>query len=133
MKKRILIVDDEPDQVFTVQKSIEASSDEFEVFSATSGEQSIEFLQKHEPPDLILLDIMMPGMDGWELLNRIQENYKWSKIPVIFLTAKIDDFTKTFARSVAMDFIEKPFEIHDLKKRIDFVLKKAYDLSILEQ
>jgi len=118
MKKRILIVDDEPDQVFTVQKSIEASSDEFEVFSATSGEQSIEFLQKHEPPDLILLDIMMPQMDGIEVIKKIRENPVWSHIPVVFLTARTDKLSIEDSMDLGDDYLEKPFDIDDLMKRI---------------
>jgi CheY-like chemotaxis protein len=118
MKKKILIVDDEPDQVFTVQKSIEASSDEFEVFSATSGEQSIEFLQKHEPPDLILLDIMMPQMDGIEVIKKIRENPVWSHIPVVFLTARTDKLSIEDSMDLGDDYLEKPFDIDDLMKRI---------------
>ena len=118
MKKKILIVDDEPDQVFTVQKSIEATSDEFEVFSATSGEQSIEFLQTHEPPDLILLDIMMPQMDGIEVIKKIRENPVWSHIPVVFLTARTDKLSIEDSMDLGDDYLEKPFDIDDLMKRI---------------
>jgi CheY-like chemotaxis protein len=118
MKKKILIVDDEADQVFTVQKSIEASSDEFEVFSATSGEQSIEFLQKHELPDLILLDIMMPQMDGIEVIKKIRENPVWSHIPVVFLTARTDKLSIEDSMDLGDDYLEKPFDIDDLMKRI---------------
>ena len=74
----------------------------------------------------------MPGMDGWELFNRLKENYRWSKIPVVFLTAKNDEFTKTFGSSSAADFIEKPFDIYDLKNRIDTILKKLRYKSTLE-
>jgi len=131
--KKILIVDDDPDIIFSIKEALKEFEDVFELTDAQNGLECLKMLSNGKIPDLILLDIMMPGMDGWEVLNRIQENYKWSKIPVIFLTARIDDFTKTFARSVAMDFIEKPFEIQDLKKRIDFVLKKVYNLSTLEK
>ena len=131
--KKILIVDDDPYIILSIKEALKEFEDVFELMDAQNGLECLKMLSNGKVPDLILLDIMMPGMDGWELLNRIQENYKWSKIPVIFLTAKIDDFTKTFARSVAMDFIEKPFEIQDLKKRIDFVLKKVYNLSTLEK
>ena len=111
-------MDDEPDQVFTVQKSIEASSDEFEIFSATSGEQSIEFLQTHEPPDLILLDIMMPQMDGIAVIKKIRENPLWSHIPVVFLTARTDKLSIEDSMDLSDDCLEKPFDIADLMKRI---------------
>lgn len=131
--KKILIVDDDPYIVLSIKEALKEFENVFELIDAQNGLECLKMLNDGKIPDIILLDIMMPGMDGWEVLNRIQANYKWNKIPIIFLTARIDDFTKTFARSVAMDFIEKPFEIHDLKKRVDFVLKKAYNSSVLEQ
>ena len=123
MKKKILIVDDEPDQVFTVQKSIEASSDQFEVFSATSGEQSIEFLQTHEPPDLILLDIMMPQMDGIEVIKKIRENPSWNHIPVVFLTARTDKLSIEDSMELGDDYIEKPFHRDEFLARIQSALR----------
>jgi CheY-like chemotaxis protein len=122
MKKRILIVDDEPDQVFTVQKSIEAFSDEFEVFSATSGQKSLEFLQTHDAPDLILLDIMMPHMDGIDVIKKIRENPRWNHIPVVFLTARTDKLSIEDSMNLGDDYIEKPFDIDDLMKRIQKVI-----------
>ena len=67
---------------------------------------------------------MMPDMDGWQVLNRLRDNNEWSKIPIVFLTAKTDDFSKTFGKTVSQDYIEKPFRMSDLKQRIDMVLKK---------
>jgi DNA-binding response OmpR family regulator len=68
---------------------------------------------------------MMPEMNGWEVINRLREKNEWNKIPVVFLTAKTDEFTKTFGNTISNDFIEKPFEIEDLRKRVKSVIKKA--------
>ncbi len=131
--KKIMIVDDDPYIVLTIKEGLKQFENTFELVDAQSGIECLELLDKGEKPDLILLDIMMPNMTGWEVINKIQANYNWKDIPIIFLTAKIDDFTRTFARSVAMDFIEKPFDIVDLKNRINLALKRAYVKSTLEQ
>ena len=130
--KRILVVDDEEDILISLKESLTRLDKDFEVTGVQSGEECLEILKNNEKPDLIILDIMMPGMDGWELFNRLKENYRWSKIPVVFLTAKNDEFTKTFGSSSAADFIKKPFDIYDLKNRIDTILKKLRYKSTLE-
>jgi DNA-binding response OmpR family regulator len=71
-----------------------------------------------------LLDIMMPEINGWDVYARLQENEEWKKIPVVFLTAKTDDYSKGFGKLVSEDYIEKPFELDELAIRIDEVLKK---------
>ena len=124
MTKKIMIVDDDPNILITVKNGLEETNNEFEVICAESGAQCFELLKNNQIPNLILLDIMMPEMNGWEVLNRLRENRNWNNIPIVFLTAKTDDFSKTFGSSLAMDYIEKPFEIGQLKHRIDNVLKK---------
>jgi len=81
-------------------------------------------LENDQIPDLILLDIMMPVMSGWEVLNRLREKAKWRNIPIVFLTARTDTFNKTFGITVTMDYIEKPFEIKDVKDRIEKVFHR---------
>jgi len=130
--KKIMIVDDDPYIVLSIKEGLKEFDKSFEFVDAENGLECLKKLKNGEKPDLILLDIMMPNMDGWEVINKIHANYDWNKIPIIFLTAKVDDFTKTFASSIAMDFIEKPFEIADLRNRIYSVLKKAYTKSTLE-
>ena len=131
--KKILVVDDEKDIIISLKESLTRLDKDFEVTGVESGEECLEILKNNEKPDLIVLDIMMPGMDGWELFNRLKENYQWSKIPIVFLTAKNDEFTKTFGTSVASDFIEKPFDIYDLKNRINKILKEIKYKSTLER
>ncbi len=120
--RKILIVDDEPDQRYTIKVTLEDAIKDFEVISAGSGEECIEKLKKNEVPDLILLDIMMPEMNGWEVLKIVKENKEWSKIPIIFLTAKTDEIAQEHGDLIADDYIEKPFDINELTKRINKLL-----------
>jgi CheY-like chemotaxis protein len=123
MKRKILVIDDNPTVILTVKVGLNDLSAEYEVIPAISGDAGLEFLEKGELPDLILLDIMMPVMDGWEVHRKIKENQVWRKIPIIFLTAVADKTSKKVGQIAAADFIEKPFDILDLKNRIDAVLK----------
>lgn len=124
MAKTIMIVDDESDVIYTIKQGLEKLNPNYKVVGAESGKECLEFLENNQIPDLILLDIMMPGMSGWEVLNRLREKAKWRNIPIVFLSAKTDAFSKTFGITVAMDYIEKPFEIVDVKNRIEKVFQK---------
>jgi len=123
-KKRILIIDDEKSICDMVKKGLELMGD-FEVSIDTRGKGGIR-AAKWLRPDLILLDICMPGMDGLEVLKRLKENNKDTiTIPVIMLTAVSDGSTKEeCARLYDEMYIEKPVEIIVLKTKIDEVLKR---------
>ncbi len=124
MKKTIVIVDDDPDIRFTVKDTLEKNyAEEFCVLEAEGGQQCFDLLKSHTP-DLILLDIMMPEMSGWEVYDSLQKNRLWKKIPVVFLTARTDEVARAAGKVLGKDYIEKPFELPDLKNRIDSVLKK---------
>lgn len=126
MKKKIMIVDDDPDIIFTIKDNFENSyGNEYEVICADSGKQCLELLENNRMPDLILLDIMMPEMNGWEVQRRLQKKSEWRNIPVIFLTAVADNTSKKIGSITGKDYIEKPYEIKDLKKRIDKALKNT--------
>ena len=118
-----MIVDDEPDQIFTIKTSIEDVREDFKIISANSGIECIEKLKKNEIPELILLDIMMPEMSGWEVLNIIRENPQWKDIPIVFLTARTDETAENAGKFLADDYIEKPYDIQELINRIDNVLQ----------
>lgn len=124
MKKKILVVDDEPDVASTVEFNLKESDDEYEVTCVNSGKKCLELLEKNQIPDLILLDIMMPEMNGWEVFNKIKENQVWAKIPIIFLTARIDRTAENAGSFLGDDYIEKPYDPADLKKRIGNVLMR---------
>ena len=124
MKKKIMAVDDEPDQTYTLKQLFKRYCKEYDLITVNSGIDCMEFLENNPPPDLILLDIMMPGMSGWQVFDRLKDNPLWKNIPVFFLTARRDDLTKKVGDYLGDDYIEKPFDLKDLKRRIDqFLLK----------
>jgi DNA-binding response OmpR family regulator len=123
--KKIMLVDDEADQIFSLKIGFESSyPNDFEIIVAESGEKCFELLEKNVIPDLILLDIMMPKMDGWEVFDKLRANKKYKNIPVIYLTARSDALAVKAGEMIADDYIEKPINIDELKERIDKVLKK---------
>ncbi len=124
--KKIMLVDDEKDQIFFVKASFKnLFGKEYEIIPAESGEKCFELLQTKEIPDVILLDIMMPKMNGWEVFDRLRANPSWKEIPIIFLTARTDELAEHAGALIADDYIKKPIEIKELKTRIDNVLKKS--------
>ncbi len=123
--KKIMIVDDEKDQIYVIKASFKnLYGNKYTILSAESGEQCFELLNTQEKPDLILLDIMMPRMNGWEVFDRLRANPQWKDIPIIFLTARTDEFAEHAGALIAEDYIKKPVEIKELKTRIDNVLNK---------
>ncbi|HEC80941.1 MAG TPA: response regulator [Thermoplasmatales archaeon] len=123
-KKRIMVVDDNPDVIYTVEQSLKALDGNYEVVGVESGMECFKFLKENEVPDLILLDIMLPEMSGWEVLNRLREKPEWKNIPVVFLTARTDETARKAGGFLGEDYIEKPFQPEELKKRIDSILEK---------
>ena len=122
--KKIMVVDGEADQIFTVKTSLENLDEEFEVIGADSGEECLEMLNSGEMPDLIISETMMSGMSGRELSDKLKENSAWQDIPMLFLTVWKDKFEANSDFSGDNNHIEKPFDMRDLKTRIDTVLKK---------
>jgi len=123
MVKTIVIVDDDPGVRYTVKHGLEGLDEEYIVVDIESGEKCFEFLENKQIPDLILLDIMMPDMNGWEVQRKLQENIKWRRIPIVFLTATADDTSKKIGSIISEDYIGKPFKLPELKKRIDKILQ----------
>jgi len=125
MKKKIFVVDDDPTITISVKQALEYyNPTEYDVMCVEDGRKCLELLRAKQIPDLILLDIMMPGMSGWMLSDRLRENSLWKNIPVVFLTARTDEHAKKASSSVCEDYIEKPFDIQDIEKRINKILKK---------
>ena len=124
MSKTILVVDDEPDVLLTVAQTLEVFG--YNVIKAKNGQECIEKLcETKENPDLVLLDIMMPEISGWDIAAKIKENPDWKKIPIVFLTAKGDTMSIGMGNLTAVDYIVKPFDLKDLEKR----LKKIFNIS----
>ena len=112
---RILIVDDIPDNIQVLAGVLGA---DYEISFATSGMQALEMVDKYAP-DLILLDVMMPDMDGFAVIQRLQENPATSEIPVIFVTAHQGNEAETMALEAgAVDFIPKPINPSVVRARV---------------
>jgi DNA-binding response OmpR family regulator len=126
-KISVLIIDDEEDVRRVVELNLRA--DGFEVYTASSGKSGIEVARKNKPK-LILLDVMMPGMSGLEVLMELKWDKKLMKIPVIMLTAKstVGDMDHAFNRR-ADDYITKPFDGENLGK---LVSKKLEEINSKE-
>jgi putative two-component system response regulator len=123
MNKKIMVVDDEPDVAFTVEFSLKDT--DYDVIHVENGVKCLEMLRNKDMiPDLILLDIMMPKLSGWEVFKKLKENPSWANIPVIFLTARVDNTAENAGSFLGDDYIEKPYDPVDLKKRIEKVLNK---------
>ena len=113
---RILLIEDVPANIQAVSAILREQS--YLVNVATSGPQALELLERVRP-DLILLDVMMPGIDGFETCRRIKASTIWREIPIIFLTAKTEtaDIVRGFEVG-AVDYVSKPFNAHELLARV---------------
>ena len=117
MVQKILVVDDEPDLRRLVE--IRLKTNQYEVISARDGKMGLEMAGR-EHPDLIILDIMMPGMDGIEALRTLKRTSGTSSIPVIMLSQKRETHSIIDAQNLgASDYILKPFLSEDLMKSIE--------------
>ena len=127
MAKTVLIVDDEQ----TIRLSIKAAleGEDYSFMEAGSGKEALT-KAKNSKPDLILLDVMMPGMDGFEVLKKLKDDAATKRIPVIMLTAKSDIQSVEEGHSGgAIYYITKPFIVSNLVKKVNFVAKKDLDLK----
>jgi phosphoserine phosphatase RsbU/P len=126
-QKSILIVDDTPINLGVISGALK---DSFNTKVATNGEKALALASAEEKPDLILLDVMMPGMDGYEVCRRLKANPATQNIPVIFLTGQTEaeDETKGFEVG-AVDYIHKPFSaaIVKVRVRLHLMLREAHE------
>jgi two-component system KDP operon response regulator KdpE len=121
MKAKILLVDDDQNLSSLLGRFLRQSN--FELFEATNGPAGLR-LAYNEHPDLVLLDVMMPGMDGWEVCARLRE---LSDVPVIMLTAKTAEADKLRGFRVGVDdYVTKPFSFVELVARIEAVLGRSH-------
>lgn len=119
-RKKILVIDDDRKLTDIIEKYL--SQYEFKVFVVNEG-KDFEIIIKENKPDLILLDIMLPGESGFDILREVQKSYD---IPIIMLTAKGDEVDKVIGLEMgADDYITKPFSIRELIARIRTVLRRA--------
>lgn len=123
-KTRVLVVDDEPRYLRLVRYNLEAAG--YEVITAANGEEALP-LAAAEAPALIILDIRLPGMDGYEVCTRIRQ---FSSVPIIMLTAKGEGREKVQGlRLGADDYVTKPFAAEELMARVEAVLRRTQTLE----
>jgi DNA-binding response OmpR family regulator len=123
-KKRILYIEDETEMIELTRIVLEREG--FEMIGAVGGAEGIEAI-KRERPDLILLDLMMPDVDGWEVYRQMKADKDLADIPVIIITARTQSIDKVLGLKVAKvaDYITKPFGPSDLIESIQRVLAKT--------
>ncbi|MBA3773167.1 MAG: response regulator [Ramlibacter sp.] len=129
-KAKVLVVDDTPDNLFLMSALLE---EHYEVITASGGAQALEISQSDAPPELILLDIMMPEMDGYEVMRRLRQTASTSSIPVIFLTALTSIEEEQFGLDLgAVDYITKPISPPVVLARVNTHLERSANARRLQ-
>ena len=125
MAKEILIVDDEPNVVMPIQFLMEQQG--YKVMIAERGEDALDLIYQYKP-DLVLLDIMLPGIDGYEVCEIIRLNPKYRNVKIIFLTAKGREVEIAKGLALGADaYITKPFSNAELVAKVKELLGKIYE------
>ena len=121
--KVVVCIEDEPEMIDLVKLILSRKG--FKVVGAMGGREGLEAIQ-HEKPDLVLLDLMMPDMDGWEVYQKMKADDATKAIPVIVVTAKAQSIDKVLGLHFAMvdDYITKPFGPEDLLESVEQVLAR---------
>jgi two-component system alkaline phosphatase synthesis response regulator PhoP len=122
-RKRVLIVDDEPDIRELVRYNLERES--FQVLEAEDGERALEVVRK-EMPEIVVLDVMLPGADGLEICRMLRAQPQTAKLPIVMLTAKAGEVDRILGLEIgADDYLTKPFSPRELVARIRAVLRRS--------
>lgn len=124
MGKKVLMIDDSKDQTFSIEMAFNSLYEgEYEFISLQSGADCFKWLENNDAPDVIILDVQLPKMSGFEIFDKIRENTNWVDIPIIFLSG---DSSRKVAKDTgeffADGFIEKPVHVEELKEAIDKIL-----------
>ncbi len=122
--KRIVCVEDEPEMIDLLKLILGRKG--YEVFGANGGTEGLDTIREVKP-DVVLLDLMMPDMDGWEVYQQLKAEEDTRDIPVIVVTAKAQSIDKVLGLHIAKvdDYISKPFSPKELLNSVDTVLKRA--------
>ena len=127
LKEKILVVDDEEDIVDLIRYNLEREG--FQVIPAYDGEQALELVQK-EFPNLIVLDLMLPGINGFDVCRVLRNKSETSRIPIIIVSAKATEPDIVVGLEIgADDYITKPFSHRELVARVNAVLRRAYRVA----
>jgi DNA-binding response OmpR family regulator len=122
-KRRILCIEDEPEMIDLIRLILERKG--FEVLGAVGGQEGLEAIRR-EKPDLVLLDLMMPDVDGWEVYRQMKADEELQHTPVVVVTAKAQSIDKVLGLHIAKvdDYVTKPFGPGDLAESVERVLQK---------
>ncbi len=127
---RVLVVDDQEDQRILIGCTLDTSKLAVSVRTTSNGQDALELAQS-EPFHLILLDVMMPDMNGFEVCTRLRANIRTAFIPVIMLTGLADSASREQGfRAGTDDYVLKPFDAADLLTRVERVLERTYGASL---
>jgi len=121
--RKVVCVEDEPEMIDLIRLILSRKG--FEVIGAEGGVKGLATIRK-EKPDLVLLDLMMPEMDGWQVYQQLKAEPATAQIPVIVVTAKAQNIDKVLGLHIAKvdDYIPKPFSLQELVDRVEAVLKR---------
>lgn len=129
---RVVCIEDEPEMIDLVRLILSRKQNDrvYEVYGAHGGEEGLR-ITREILPDLVLLDLMMPGMDGWEVYQHMKNDELMHQIPVIILTAKAQSIDEVLATHIAKvnAYVIKPFTPHDLTNAIERVLREQGKFS----
>ena len=109
---RILVVDDSPTEQNMIRQPLEASG--YQVITASGGEEGIDRME-HEPFDLVVLDVVMPGKNGFQICRQVRRDGRWKDLPILMVTSKDQDADRFWGmKQGATEYITKPFEPNEL-------------------
>jgi len=127
LKKRILVVDDEPSILETIKFHLEIS--DYDVISAVDGMEALK-LARDGKPDLILLDLMLPKIDGYKVCKMLKMDRRYKNIPIVMLTAKAGSVDEVAGyQSGADGYVKKPFDLEALSSVVEEMLEKSENLN----
>jgi adenylate cyclase len=127
---RILVVDDMPDNLFLMHGLFEGR---YDVVQASSGKEALQVVMSSNPPDMVLLDIMMPDMDGYEVLRRIRQHPPTANIPIVFLTALATRQDERLGMDLgAVDYFTKPVDPELVMRRLEAHVRATVHARRLE-
>jgi len=122
--KRLLLIDDDPNLILLVKDYLEFRG--YEVITSENGREALEVLEQ-DIPDMIICDVMMPEMDGYQFVNQVRQDERTSWIPILFLSAKGQSQDKIKGLNIGADvYMVKPFEPEELVAQVEASLKQAY-------
>lgn len=123
MARTVLIIDDEPDLIRLIDYNLTKS--DYVVLTAKNGEAGLTLARRHAP-DLIILDIMMPGLDGFDVCKKLRQDPMTAHVPILMLTAKAEEGDRVLGLEIgADDYMTKPFNLRELLARVKALLRRS--------